>query len=132
MQCQAGWLAAALELWQDLREDLHATTQVLARLASQSPCWSGGGAAEPCYGYVNVLGKDLAGVSQTVPAKILLGGLGHPIFTKIHMPLRMRPWVLVSTLSMVSELSTSRVVLLLVPCKSSRQGSCRGLVSRPS
>ena len=33
MQRQADWLAAALERWQDLHEDLHATTQVLAELA---------------------------------------------------------------------------------------------------
>ena len=61
MQCQASWLAAALERWQDLHEDLHATTQVLARLAGQPPRWSGDWAAESCRGLATVPGKDLAG-----------------------------------------------------------------------
>ena len=39
---------------------------------------------------------------------------------------------MVSTLSMVSELSGSRVAALLVLGKSPRQGSCRGHVGRPS
>ena len=53
------------------------------------------------------------------------------VFTKLCMPLHTHPWVLASTLSMVSEVPTSRVVVLLVHCKSSRQGSCWGFASRP-
>ena len=53
------------------------------------------------------------------------------VLTKICMALCRRPRVLVLTLSMVSELSGSRVAALLVLGKSPRQDSCRGFVGRP-
>ena len=61
MQCQVGWPAAALERWQGLHKDLHATTQALARLAGRPPRWSGDGVAESCRGLADVPGKNLVG-----------------------------------------------------------------------
>jgi hypothetical protein len=146
MQCQAGWLTAALERWQDLHEDLHATTQVLARLASRSPCWSGGGAAESCRGYVNVPGKDLARVSQTSPARVSPGtwssnlhkdlhatSLHKDLHATTHAPLGLGLDIVdgVRALNLKGGVlvSASQVVparILPGPREPPRQGSCRG------
>ena len=77
-QRHVGWQAAEVAPWQRLHEDLHATTQVLAELASgphvatQVPAWLAGlaaawewrwglGAHGLGRGLVDVVGKGLAG-----------------------------------------------------------------------
>ena len=84
MQGQVGWPAAVLERWQGLHEDLHVTTQVLARLVGQLPHWSGDWAAESGHGLADVPGKDLAGTSQTSSRRILLGTLSSGLHKDLY------------------------------------------------
>lgn len=82
MQCQVGWPAVALERWQDLHEDLHATTQVLARLAGHSLCWGGGGTWP---------GTNLAGPC-TLPRHGPCRGLRNSSWQGSRRGLREPPW----------------------------------------
>ena len=81
-----------------------------------------------CRGLVGVLGRGLAGALSS-GSYLGLAGLWSSQRSACHHARASR--ALVPMLSMVSELSGSRVAVLLVLGNLPRQGSCRGSVGRP-